>query len=284
MLPRRARVRDRVVDPVDVLHDGRRGVEGADRPDLLVVRDVAQVPDDRAHEGAVLAGELLVGERLDQLERAGARGGEVRARRALAAGRRRAPVAQPHRQDGERLRRVDEHAHRLEAEAGGVGGHLVDLELAADLGQHHLAARQAEAPPEVRQLDHLRAHEAGGDLDPIELVVVVGDVLDRAQVEARAELAVHAREEVLGEGLAPARAIVVRRLERTHVFHQVDADQEVVARAERGRHAVEEVGRLLRVQVADRAPEEDEDERREVAQEREGALVGGGDAAHLEPG
>src|SRR6185503_10445271 len=104
-----------------------------------------------------------------------------------------------------------------------------------------------------------------------------------AEVEALAELAVHAREQVLRERGAPAPQVVVGGLERADVLHQVDAEQQVVARGEVRRDAVEEAAHLLRVEVADGAAEEDEDQRRQVAEEGERALVRRRQAAYLEP-
>jgi hypothetical protein len=230
----------------------------------------------------VLAREVLFRERLDQLERPRARRGEGGAGGAAADDGDRAAIAHAEEQHGEGLRRVDEGPRGLEPEARGAGGHLVHLELAADLGEDHLALRDAEAPPELGEADHLLADEAGVDLDAIEEPVVVGDVLDGAEVEPLPELAVHAREEVLGERGAVPRLVVVGSLERAHVLHQVDAEEHVVAGREVGRHAIEEAAHLLRIEVADGAPEEHEDERRQVAEQRKGALVRGGDAAHLE--
>jgi hypothetical protein len=188
------------------------------------------------------------------------------------------------RRSREELRRVAEHAHGLEAETRAVGRDLVRLELPADLGEDHLALRDSEAPSGLRQVDRLLAQEARVDLDAVEEGVVVRDVLDRGRVDRRPELAVHAREEVPRERRAPPGAVVVRGLERPDVLHEVDADQEVVAGRQARRGAVDEVGRLLRVEVADRAPEEDEEERGEVAEEGKGALVRRGDAADREPG
>ena len=285
VVPRRARVADGVVHPVArVVADLRPRVDRAERPLLLEVRDVAEVPDDRAHEGAVLLDQLLVVERLDQLQGARAGGGEVRLGRALAARRDGAAAAEPEEEEGEGLRRVGEVPDRLEAEARRVCGHLVDLELPADLGEDHLARSDPEAAAEPGERHDRLAREAGEDLDPVERLVVVGDVLARAQVEVGPELAVHAREVVPRESGAHAGAVVVGRLERADVLHQVDAHQEVVAGREARRHAVEEVAHLLRVQVADRAPEEDEHDGRELAEARKRSLVRRRQAAHLEAG
>src|SRR5262249_12814232 len=67
--PRRARVADGGGHTIArlVADLGPRGAP-ADRPLLLEVGDVAEVPDDRAHERAVLLRKLLVVEWLDQLE------------------------------------------------------------------------------------------------------------------------------------------------------------------------------------------------------------------------
>ena len=52
---------------------GRAGSWARRDPLLLEVGDVAEVPDDRAHQRAVLAGQLLFAERRDELEGAAAR-------------------------------------------------------------------------------------------------------------------------------------------------------------------------------------------------------------------
>src|SRR5262245_44341595 len=262
----------------------RPRIDRPDRPLLLEVGDVAEVPDDRAHERAVLLRQLLVVERLDQLEGARTGGSQVRLGGALASRGDRAPAAEPRSSDLEGLVRIGEVGDGLEAEAAGVRGHLVHLELPADLGEDHLARADAEAAAESREGHDRLAREAREDLDPVERLVVVGDVLDRLDVEVGAELAVHAREVVAREGGAHAGAVVVGRLERAHVLHQVDAHQKVIAGGEARRYAIEEVAHLLRVEVADRAAEEDEHDGRQLGEAREGALVGRRRAAQLEAG
>src|SRR5262249_48042947 len=63
------RLLDRVVELPDVAAERLAGTDRADEPELLEVRDVTEVPDQRTEDGVVDAVELLVGERLDQLER-----------------------------------------------------------------------------------------------------------------------------------------------------------------------------------------------------------------------
>ena len=50
-----------------------RSLEIAHEPQLLEVRDVTEVPDDGTHQGVVLGVQVVVGERLHELERASAR-------------------------------------------------------------------------------------------------------------------------------------------------------------------------------------------------------------------
>ena len=67
-----ARMLERVVQPRH-LHELDRPVEVAREPQLLEVGDVAQVPEDRAHQRIVLRAEVLVAQRRHQQQRPGAR-------------------------------------------------------------------------------------------------------------------------------------------------------------------------------------------------------------------
>ena len=75
-------------------------------------------------------------------------------------------------------------------------------------------------------------------------------MLDRVEVEACAELAVHAREEVARERGGHAGGVVVGGLERARLLHQVEAEEEVVAGRERiGRPAPRNAAVSLRLKL-----------------------------------
>ena len=96
--------------------------------------------------------------------------------------------------------RVRERRRGVEAMTRGHGDDLGHAELPADLRAHHLARGQVEVVSELRQIDHGRAGEAGEDVDLLEPRVPPGDVLDGVEVERRAQVAVHAGEEIAREG------------------------------------------------------------------------------------
>ena len=61
------RVQEGVVDPVEMWRQPRRG-HRAQQPLLFVVADVGQVPDQRRHQGRVLADEAVIGNGSQQIE------------------------------------------------------------------------------------------------------------------------------------------------------------------------------------------------------------------------
>src|SRR3970282_673131 len=189
------------------------GAEGAEQPLALVVGDVAEVPDDGAHERVVLANEGGVGERGDDLQGAGPDAGEERLERVLAVLGDGDVVAAPQEEEAEESVRILVEALEAEAEAGGGGGHVAGAELAADLGADHLAGGDAEVAVDGIEVDAHLAPETGVDLDPLQALFVVGHMIYVAERNARAELAVHAVEEVQGEARAPAGLVVVGGLE-----------------------------------------------------------------------
>ena len=73
----RARVLDRVVEAAEVAIHRLAPADRLDEPELLEVRDVAEVPGQRREDVRVDAVELVVGERLDQPQRHLARLGEA---------------------------------------------------------------------------------------------------------------------------------------------------------------------------------------------------------------
>jgi hypothetical protein len=72
----RPRILDRVVEAPEAAIERLALADRLDQPELLEVRDVPEVPGERAQDRRVLPVELFLGERGDQLEGAGARLGE----------------------------------------------------------------------------------------------------------------------------------------------------------------------------------------------------------------
>jgi len=68
---------ERVVDVVARRMDRLGAGQPPQEPKLFEVPDVGEVPDERGHERRVLCAKLVVGERLEQPERALARGVEL---------------------------------------------------------------------------------------------------------------------------------------------------------------------------------------------------------------
>ena len=182
----------------------------------------------------------------------------------------------------ERVGRVGEGRHRVEAVTRPDRRHLRQAELPAHLRQDHLAGGQAEAPALLGQVDHRGTQEARVDLDALAALVPVGDVLDGVEVEPGAEVAIHPPEQVACEGGAHARGVVVGRLERGDVLHQVEAQEQVVAGREGVGDALEEGRGVDAIEVAEAAAEEEEHQRRELVQARERLLVGPRERAHVE--
>jgi hypothetical protein len=77
---------DGVVEVAQVSAQRLAAADVADQPELLEVRDVAEVPDQRAQDGRVDPVELLVAERLDQLQGVDARLGQAVRDRAFRIG------------------------------------------------------------------------------------------------------------------------------------------------------------------------------------------------------
>jgi len=81
-------------------------------------------------------------------------------------------------------------------------------------------------------------------------------VLERVQVEVRAQLGVQHGQHVLVEGSGDPGRVVVRREQDRGVLDQVGAQQQAVALAQRRADPGQERGPLARQQVADRAAQE----------------------------
>ncbi len=262
-------------------------LEGAKQPALLEVGDVSHVPGDRAHQHVVLAQEVLLGERGDDLQRAGARLGQLRPRLAKvigAGGRPRAasPNAPEQKQPELPLPLVapdQPETASLDGGRDGLGAKLVTL-----LGQDPFAARDPELAAERRNANEDLPARLGEDLHPLAIGVVIGDVRNGVGRYVGEKLAIHAREQVLCERLADAGGVVVRRLERDGRLHQIDPRQEVVAVGERGRHGGGELRVLAPTEISQGGTEKHHGEGRGPAQERQRPLVGGDQPVYLQGG
>src|SRR5262245_26388426 len=84
-------------------------------------------------------------------------------------------------------------------------------------------------------------------------------MLERVEVEVRAELAVEHAEDVAVERGGHACTVVVGGDQTATVLHEIGAEQEPVVVLERGVEVEQEPAALRRCQVADGAPEEGDD-------------------------
>ncbi len=165
-----------------------------------------------------------------------------------------------------------------------MGHAALEAELAADLGPDPGSGGQGKGAVEQRQVHGLGAGEAGVDFDALAAGAVAGQMLHRGDIDAGAELPVHAREEVAGEGGGDAGGVVVGGLEHGAVLDQVDAEQEKIVRTEGGGEPPEKEIRIPRLEIADRAAEKDDHRRRGGAQQRKRFLVGAVDAEAMGAG
>ncbi len=118
-----------------------------------------------------------------------------------------------------------------------------------------LARRKAEYP---RTDAHaLRACAAQVHLDPAAGDVVERLVLERAQVEVRAQLAVEPRQEIEVESRGITLRIVVREVENLHGLLQVHADQHAARPAHQRTSPPQERLCLLWLEVTDRGAGEE---------------------------
>jgi hypothetical protein len=80
-------------------------------------------------------------------------------------------------------------AHR-EPGGGQLGGHALPAELGRHLGPHLLAVGEVDGEPDGRQVHRLGHARAQPHLDPLSIGIPYRDVLERVQVEVRAEFGV----------------------------------------------------------------------------------------------
>ncbi len=254
--------------------------ERAIEPELFEGGDVAEVPGERTHDRMMLPTQIVLAERRDEFIGAQADGAEqcfqldaqleLRVR-ALRVG---APLEEHEREE---VVGIALDALEREAEARCGGRENLRAILAADLRAQHLAARDTEVPAEERNGDVERPCGTRVDFDTLAPLVVERHVLERIGRNAGAELAIGAREQVEREGRRVPGGVVVGRLEAQRIFHEVDADEEMIAGTQLGRDEIEEAVVLDSVEVADARAEEGEHQRRHGADERQRALVGRGD-------
>ena len=118
--------------------------------------------------------------------------------------------------------------------------------------------------------DGLGGEAADVDLDAALDRIVEGLVGEAGGIEGGAELAVHAAQQVEGEGGGDARRIVVGVVQAPRVLAQVDAQHQRAAVAQQGTRAAQEGGRLSRFEIADGRAGKKAEARRAVHVGRQG--------------
>src|SRR5579864_1093947 len=164
----------------------------------------------------------------------------------------------PGQRQAEELLGIGEPGDRLEAGAGEQGLGAGAVVLGADLGADLVALLEVELEAEGRQADVLPALGAQAHLDPALAGVVEGAVAEGGRVEVAHGAMVGNAQDVAIELGGDAGGVVVGGFQPGDRFHQVDAEQEVIAWRHLAAACRQEVARLLRLEVADRAAKEDD--------------------------
>jgi hypothetical protein len=242
---------------------------------------MAEVPEQRAHQGGVLARERVVVERVRDLQ-------GPRPHRAQEIGRAGAccrydGARTAQEQEREVARRVGVGLLERQAESSRGAGDLLHAALAAHLGTHPLAGREADLAVEEGHPDDDLPPELEVHLYLLAAVLVEGHVVERVQRHIGPELPVGAIEEVLREAGAPSRAVVVRGLEARRVLDEVDPEEEPLAGLERAGREREEGVDLGGLEVADARPQEDDQARSMAARAGQRVPEGRGERPYRQP-
>ena len=244
---------------------------------------MAEVPDDGAHQRAVLPHQIGLRQRGHQVE--GVPSDRIEHRSPVQAHGRPAgrgdrplpPKEQPETAALVALAPLQTKTVALHRRRGGLGPIFV-----ADLGADPLAGRDAEGPLQKRDLQRHLPVETGVDLDPLTLRVVIGDVLDRLERDVRGELAVDAGKQVAGEARGVAGGVLVSRLQRARVVGKIEAHQQQIPRAKAVGDQPEELALSMLAEVAEAGPQKGEQHGRRLRQQRQGPLVRGGERLDVE--
>src|SRR6266545_6195589 len=130
-------------------------------------------------------------------------------------------------------------------------------ELARDLGPDGFVGAHVDLEVELRYAYVLVGFGREMHLDPGLFDVIEGDVAVRLGMEVGFEPVVHDAQNVAVELRGYASAVVVRRLQHRLVLDEVDAEQEPAIRIKQAANVSQECPPLVRLEVADGAPQKD---------------------------
>jgi hypothetical protein len=147
--------------------------------------------------------------------------------------------------------------HR-ESGGGQLAFHPRPPELGGHLGAHLLPVREPDRQADCRDVHDLFGGRAEPHLHPLVPLVPHGDMVERVEVEVRAELGVEHREHVLVERRGHPGGVVVGGHQGGWVLHQVGAQQERVPGPQLRADPRQERPAFLRHHVPDRGAEESE--------------------------
>jgi hypothetical protein len=171
------------------------------------------------------------------------------------------------RYEGQRLRRDRQRQPELagrirpprphrEPGGGQFAFHPRPPELGGHLGTHLLPVGEPDRQADRRDVHDLIRGRAEPHLHPLVPRVPHGDMVERVEVEVRAELGVEHREHVLVERGGHPGGVVVSRHQDSRVLHQVGAQQERVPGPQLRADPGQERRAFLRHHVPDRGAEE----------------------------
>jgi hypothetical protein len=126
-----------------------------------------------------------------------------------------------------------------------------------DLSHQQLTVRELNSESCAGQPHTLSPAGPKVHLDPGALSIEPGDMLEGSQIEVGGQLAIKHPEDVAVEVRGHALGVVVGRNQFGRILHEVDTEQERVARLEESAHTIKKDAPLCVVEVAYRAAEKD---------------------------
>src|SRR5262245_35562292 len=149
------------------------------------------------------------------------------------------------------------HLNRYPAGTAREGAERFERELVAVFGMDRLAGTEVEGFSGNVYFLTLAARQI--DFDATAFAVVAGVVLERGQVKIRAKLAVDAGLKIKIEFGCDPGGIIIGGMQDILVLDQIGADDEQGVASENTRRMSEQVGRLMRLEIADGGAREEAD-------------------------
>src|SRR5579883_1808653 len=155
---------------------------------------------------------------------------------------------------------------RLRDESGLAGnlGNLRRVKLMGRFRPDRLTLPETAFQTSVSNRHHLVTQGAQMHLDPASLAVIAGLVRKGALIEIAAEFPVDTAQKVQIKRSRHTRRIVIGLDHGFSRLHQVESDQHRVTRAQTGPDLAQEIAAAAFVEIADRAAEEKNQDRRPV--------------------